>query len=41
MFAAVGNRVLSLHRERIGQISLDVAAGQWRYLSADEIGSFE
>ncbi|MCP8687360.1 pseudouridine synthase [Marinobacterium sedimentorum] len=41
MFAAVGNRVLSLHRERIGQISLDVAVGQWRYLSADEIGSFE
>ncbi|ANG65318.1 16S rRNA pseudouridine(516) synthase [Marinobacterium aestuarii] len=40
MFAAVGNRVLSLHRERIGQIGLDVAVGQWRYLSTDEIGSF-
>nr|WP_067292195.1 pseudouridine synthase [Marinobacterium profundum] len=40
MFAAVGNRVLSLHRERIGQIGLDVAVGQWRYLSADEISSF-
>lgn len=40
MFAAVGNRVVSLHRERIGQINLDVAIGQWRYLSTDEIASF-
>jgi 16S rRNA pseudouridine516 synthase len=40
MFAAVGNRVVSLHREKIGKISLDVEVGQWRYLTADEIQSF-
>lgn len=40
MFAAVGNKVVSLHREKIGQISLDVAIGQWRYLTEDEINSF-
>jgi hypothetical protein len=38
--AAVGNRVVSLHRERIGQIQLDVDVGQWRYLTADEVLSF-
>ncbi len=40
MFAAVGNRVLSLHRERIGSVQLDVDAGQWRYLTSDEVLSF-
>ncbi len=40
MFAAVGNRVVSLHREKVGPISLDVEVGQWRYLSADEVQSF-
>lgn len=40
MFAAVGNRVVSLHREKVGPISLDVDVGQWRYLSADEVQSF-
>lgn len=40
MFAAVGNRVVSLHREKIGEISLDVELGQWRYLTADEVQSF-
>ena len=40
MFAAVGNRVITLHREQIGQIKLDVEVGQWRYLSIDEIQSF-
>ncbi|WP_299022673.1 pseudouridine synthase [uncultured Photobacterium sp.] len=40
MFAAVGNRVVSLHREKVGKISLDVDVGQWRYLSADEVQSF-
>jgi len=40
MFSAVGNRVISLHREKIGDISLDVDVGQWRYLSADEVNSF-
>ena len=32
MFAAVGNRVNALHREAIGEINLDVQAGQWRYI---------
>ena len=40
MFAAVGNRVVSLHREKIGKISLDVEVGHWRYLTANEIDSF-
>lgn len=39
MFAAVGNRVASLHREQIGEVSLDVDVGQWRYLTEDEIQS--
>jgi len=40
MFAAVGNRVRTLHREKIGRIKLDVAEGQWRYLTEDEVNSF-
>ncbi|MBB1274858.1 pseudouridine synthase [Psychromonas sp. SR45-3] len=40
MFAAVGNRVLSLHREQIGAIKLDVEVGDWRYLTEHEILSF-
>ncbi len=40
MFAAVGNRVVSLHREEIGDICLDVKVGQWRYLTNDEVQSF-
>lgn len=40
MFAAVGNRVVSLHREQIGAVRLDVDVGQWRYLSKDEVFSF-
>ncbi|MBA34770.1 MAG: 16S rRNA pseudouridine(516) synthase [Oleispira sp.] len=39
MFAAVGNRVISLHREKIGEVQLDVEEGQWRYLSEDEVAS--
>ncbi|HCM05067.1 MAG TPA: 16S rRNA pseudouridine(516) synthase [Oceanospirillales bacterium] len=39
MFAAVGNRVVALHREKIGSIQLDVEEGHWRYLSEDEIVS--
>jgi len=37
MFAAVGNHVLSLHRERIGGIELpdDLSPGQYRVLPAD------
>jgi 16S rRNA pseudouridine516 synthase len=39
MFAAVGNHVLELHRERIGSISLDLAlaSGEYRALTAAEI----
>jgi len=40
MFAAVGNRAVSLHREQIGDICLDVEVGQWRYLTNDEVQSF-
>ncbi|MCV2402514.1 pseudouridine synthase [Marinomonas sp. C2222] len=39
MFAAVGNRVVSLHREQIGDVYLDVEVGQWRYLTEPEIAS--
>jgi 16S rRNA pseudouridine516 synthase len=40
MFAGVGNRVVSLHREQIGEICLDVGVGQWRYLTHEEVQSF-
>jgi len=41
MFAAVGNRVVGLHRERIGDITLgDLAPGEWRELTEDEISQF-
>jgi 16S rRNA pseudouridine516 synthase len=38
--AAIGNRVVSLHREQIGAVTLDVDVGQWRYLTRDEVTSF-
>ena len=39
MLAAVGNRVESLHRARIGQMALppDLAVGQWRWLQPKEV----
>ncbi|MDZ7920548.1 16S rRNA pseudouridine(516) synthase [Rhodoferax sp.] len=39
MLAAVGNRVEGLHRSRIGGVGLpaDLAPGQWRWLSAEEL----
>lgn len=41
MFAAVGNKVVALHREQIGMIKLaDLAHGQWRYLSTEEVSEF-
>ncbi|MGF1752153.1 pseudouridine synthase [Vibrio makurazakiensis] len=40
MFAAVGNRVVSLHREAIGEVTLDIPVGQWRYLTDSEMKSF-
>ncbi len=41
MFAAVGNHVVALHRERIGAIALDedLAPGEYRPLTEDEIAS--
>jgi 16S rRNA pseudouridine516 synthase len=39
MLAAVGNRVTALHRSRIGDLGLpeDMAPGQWRWLTRDEL----
>jgi 16S rRNA pseudouridine516 synthase len=31
---------VSLHREQIGEIALDVPLGEWRYLTNDEVQSF-
>lgn len=41
MFAAVGNRVMSLHRQQIGDVDLDVEVKHWRYLTQDEVQSFD
>ncbi|WNL40449.1 pseudouridine synthase [Halomonas sp. PAMB 3264] len=42
MFAALGNRVVSLHRQSIGPIALpdELAPGEWRELTAEEIARF-
>lgn len=41
MFAAVGNRVIGLHREQIGAIELgDLAPGEWRELTTEEVALF-
>ncbi len=42
MFAALGNKVVGLHRWKIGQIELDdrLAEGEYRSLSAEEIATF-
>ena len=37
MFAAIGNRVVCLHREQIGNIKLNVEIGKWRYLTPLEV----
>jgi 16S rRNA pseudouridine516 synthase len=39
MIAAVSNRVEGLHRSRIGSLSLpvDLASGQWRWLTAEDL----
>ena len=41
MFASIGKRVVSLHREKIGEVSLDVEVGAWRYLTPIEVASFQ
>ncbi|MDF7666451.1 16S rRNA pseudouridine(516) synthase RsuA [Orbaceae bacterium ESL0727] len=40
MFAAVGNHVVALHRKQIGHIQLDIAEGEYRPLTQDEVESF-
>ncbi len=42
MFAYLGNLVLTLHRERIGQLSLgdDLELGESRYLTPEEVHAF-
>jgi 16S rRNA pseudouridine516 synthase len=40
MFKAVGNRVNTLHREQIGSVRLNIAEGQWRHLTKQEVLSF-
>ncbi len=39
MFAAIGNKVERLHRERIGALQLpaDLAEGEYRFLNEQEI----
>ncbi len=41
MFAAVGNHVTALHRDRIGGLALpgDLPSGEWRILSSEEQAS--
>ncbi|KAB2902539.1 MAG: pseudouridine synthase [Burkholderiaceae bacterium] len=43
MMAAVGNRVEGLHRWRIGALELpsDLLPGQWRWLSAEDLGRLD
>lgn len=42
MFAAVGNKVVRLHREQIGNVKLDptLCLGEWRYLTDEEVSFF-
>lgn len=42
MFAATGNKVLALHRERIGPLDLDpqLEPGEYRVLTAEEVALF-
>jgi 16S rRNA pseudouridine516 synthase len=41
MIGAAGNRVVSLHRSRVGGLGLDPALepGQWRWLEADDLAA--
>lgn len=42
MMAALGNKVVSLHREQVGELVLgDLPEGQWRTLTAAEIASIQ
>ena len=41
MFAAVGNHVEALHRERVGGLALpdDLAPGRWRIMTAEDVAA--
>lgn len=41
MFAAVRNKVVGLHREKVGNLTLDIPVGQWRYLTSTEVNYFQ
>ncbi|SEL65566.1 16S rRNA pseudouridine516 synthase [Colwellia chukchiensis] len=42
MFAAVGNKVVGLHREQIGPVKLaDLPLQHWRYLTPAEVDAFD
>lgn len=41
MFSAIGNRVVTLHREQIGNIKLDIEVGKWRFLTPEEVDCFK
>lgn len=42
MFAAIGNKVEALHRDRIGAVELDedLEPGEYRKLTPEEVASF-
>lgn len=42
MFAALGNKVVRLHREQVGPLTLDaeLAEGEYRFLHPDEVAAF-
>lgn len=42
MFAALGNKVIRLHRERVGPLTLDssLAEGEYRQLTSEEVSLF-
>ena len=42
MFAAVGNKVVGLHRQQVGEVVLDddLEPGEYRPLTDEEIASF-
>lgn len=40
MMTAVNNKVATLHRESVGELKLDIAEGQWRYLTPSEVVLF-
>jgi len=41
MFGATGNKVVALHRQKIGALNLDIKVGDWRYLTSEEVCLFQ